>query len=469
VTDAGAPRRTEPAEPADPLQAVEPVQPAVQSAAPARPAPPASSPPPAPPASPPPTIDDFLVEPTRDLADWHWLWREDREFPIRSHRGLLGRFLVAWKRLLRPLVKVPLNDLWDRQRIFNVILLEHLRESRQLRHRDDQRIAYLETLNADGIDELMRHNDALFARADQKLDLYRREARDLLGSLGAALARLAPPPEEAGTAAGPIGEAGVAGPDAGASGPPSPPAGPDAGELALAHDEHAYFELERLHRGTEQEIRGRIARYLPYLAAGGPALDLGCGRGEALALLRDHGIAARGVDGSARMVAICRERGLDAVQGDLFAALAAVPSGSLGAVLSFHVVEHLPIGLLDRLVRLAWGALRPGGVLILETPSPLSLVVAARNFWLDPTHARPVHPESLRLSYELAGFDPVERLDLRPFPAAERLPEIDLSRLPAEQRALADAVNRLRDQLDELLYGCQDFGLIGVKPAAEVR
>jgi SAM-dependent methyltransferase len=394
-----------------------------------------------------PTIDDFLVEPTRDLADWHWLWKEDREFPIRSHRGPLGRVLIAWKRLLRPLVKVPQNDLWDRQRIFNVILLEHLRDERQLRLRDDRRIAYLEALDAEGIEELMRHNDALFARADQKLDRYRREVRDLLGSLGAALARV----QQA--------EAERVEQPAGGDGAP-------AADLARARDEHAYFELERRYRGTEEEIRERVSRYLPYLAAGGPALDLGCGRGEALAVLRDRGIPARGVDGSARMVAACRERGLEAAQGDLFAALAAAPPASLGAVLSFHVIEHLPIAALDRLVRLAWRALRPRGVLILETPSPLSLVVAARNFWLDPTHVRPVHPESLRLMYDLAGFDPVERLDLRPFPAAERLPEIDLSRLPAEQRALADAVNRLRDRLDELLYGCQDFGLVGVKPAA---
>jgi hypothetical protein len=104
-------------------------------------------------------------------------------------------------------------------------------------------------------------------------------------------------------------------------------------------------------------------------------------------------------------------------------------------------------------------------VLILETPSPLSLVVAARNFWLDPTHVRPLHPESLRLLYEMAGFAAVERLDLRPFTDAERLPEIDLARLPAEQRTLGDAVNRLRDHLDELLYGCQDFAMIGTKAA----
>jgi SAM-dependent methyltransferase len=432
VADAGAPPQ--------------PPQPHPSPAQPATPSPPL----PAAPTRPPPAIDDFLVEPTRDLADWHWLWKEDREFPIRSHRGLLGGLLVAWKRLLRPLVRVPQNDLWDRQRVFNLILLEHLRDAQLLRQRDDRRIAYLEALDAEGIEELMHHNDALFARADQKLDRYRREVRDLLGSLGAALAKVV------------VAAAG------GGSQLRAEPAAASS-TLAQARGEHAYFELERRYRGTEEEIRERIARYLPYLAAagGGPALDLGCGRGEALALLRDHGIAARGVDGSARMVAACRERGLAADQGDLFAALAAAAPGSLGAVLSFHVIEHLPIGALDRLVRLAWGALRPGGVLVLETPSPLSLVVAARNFWLDPTHVRPVHPESLRLLYELAGFDPIERLDLRPFAAAgaaEQLPEIDLSRLPPEQRALGDAVNRLRDHLDELLYGCQDFGLVGVKP-----
>jgi len=193
-------------------------------------------------------------------------------------------------------------------------------------------------------------------------------------------------------------------------------------------------------------------------------LDLGCGRGESLALLRDEGIAARGVDSSARMVSVCRERGLDAAEGDLFETLAAVPAGSLGGVVSFHVIEHLPGPMLGRLVHLAWRALAPGGVLILETPNPLSLVVAARNFWLDPTHQRPVHPESLKLLYDLAGFDPIERLDLRPFPGAERLPEIDLAHLPEEQRLLADRVNRLRDRIDELLFGFQDYGMVGTKP-----
>ncbi|HEY8021140.1 MAG TPA: class I SAM-dependent methyltransferase [Thermoanaerobaculia bacterium] len=384
-----------------------------------------------------PTLDDFLDEPSRDLADWRWLWKEDREFPIRSHRGALGKLLVLWKRATRPFVKAPQNDLWDRQRSFNLILLEHLERLDADRARHHDRIAYLEALAFEGVTELMHHNDALFSRVDQKLDRYRREARDLLGSLSGALA---------------VAEQGTPG---------------SLADLSRAREEHSYFELERRYRGTEEEIAERLSRYLPYLTGitgKGPVLDLGCGRGEALAILAARGVPASGVDGSARMVALCREHGLDAAEGDLFERLAAAPEKSLGGVVSFHVIEHLPAPSLDRLVRLAFRALMPGGVLILETPNPLSLVVAARNFWLDPTHRRPIHPDSLHLLYELAGFDPIERLDLRPFPDAERLPEIDLARLPEEQRHLADRVNRLRDRLDELLFGFQDYGMVGTKP-----
>jgi O-antigen chain-terminating methyltransferase len=400
-------------------------------------------------------LDDFLGEPTRDLADWTWLWRGDREFPIRSHRGFLGRLLISIKRLFRPLVKVPQNDLWERQRVFNLILLEYLRKQEEKdfdreERRDAQlarmndRLLYLEGLAFEGITDLMHHNDAVFARVDQKLDRYRREVYDLFGGLSAALARVE---QETGSGEKKGSEA--------------------VEQLIRIREEHAYIALERRYRGTPEEIAERISFYLPYLQGKGKVLDLGCGRGEALAVLKDHGVTAEGVDASARMVELCCERGLVASEGDLLEKLAAVPPGSLGGVVSFHVIEHLPPEVVDRLVRLASRALAPGGVLILETPNPLSVVVAARNFWLDPTHLRPVHPESLRLNYELAGFDPIERIDLRPFPEDERLPEVDLATLPVEQRPLADRINRMRDRLDELLFGFQDYGMVGTKPSRE--
>lgn len=401
-----------------------------------------------------PNLEDFLVEPTRDLAAWQWLWRGNHEFPIRSHRGALGWLLVLFKRLFRPLVKTPQNELWDRQRVFNVILLEHLLREAERADRHHDRIAYLEALDAEGITELMRHTDALYARVDQKLDFYRRETRDLLGGLGAALAAVEQQSAGDGRA-----------PAATAAGGEALAGAPLAG-VARAREEQTYFELECRYRGAEEDIAGRISHYLPWLTGKGKVLDLGCGRGEALALLAERGIPGIGVDSSARMVALCRERGLDVAEGDLLERLAAEPAESLGGVVSFHVIEHLPPEVVDRLVRLAYRALAPGGVLVLETPNPLSVVVAARNFWLDPTHRRPVHPETLRFLYDLAGFRPIERVDLRPFAEAERLPEIDLAALPAEQHALADRVNRLRDRLDEVLFGYQDYGLVGTKPAS---
>ncbi|MCP4653791.1 MAG: class I SAM-dependent methyltransferase [bacterium] len=396
-----------------------------------------------------PGIDLFLGEPTRDLGHWAWLWTGDHEFPVRSHRGLIGRFLVFCKRLLRPVVKSPVNDLWDRQRVFNLILIETLdrerRGSQELREhvgrmqRDFQaaieahagRLEDFDVRIASGMTEVMGHNDALFARVDQKLDRYRREARELWDRLGALIA-------------------------ATEASPPKP--------LAEVQREQSYLELERRQRGSEEEIAERIAAYLPHLEGRGEVVDLGCGRGEALELFAAHGIAARGVDSSGEMVARCRDKGLAAAKADLLDYLAEIEEGSLGGLVSFHVVEHLPPEALERLIRLAWRALGKGGALILETPSPLSVVMAARNFWIDPTHRRPVHPASLEVLFREAGFEPVQRFDLHPFPADERLPEIDLATLPEDQRALADSVNRLRDLLDDLLFGHRDFAMVGVKP-----
>jgi SAM-dependent methyltransferase len=394
---------------------------------------------PKPPADPEALINAFLGVPTRDLNRWARLWAEDLEFPVGSHRrGFFGRAITLLKRLFRPLVRTAGSDLWERQRVFNLILLETL-EQRTAEHQQaiEAHARLLEQHDrriAEGMADVMSHNDALFARVDQKLDRYRQESRELWHRLGAFIA-------------------------AGEEEPPR-----SLHPLREVQKEQSYLAFEARQRGSEEEIAQRVAAYLPYLEGKGTVLDLGCGRGEALEIFGSHGLEARGVDSSAEMVAHCQEKGLRAEAGDLFKYLQAVEEGTLGAIVSFHVIEHLPAPALDRLVRLAWLALAPGGVLIFETPSPLSLVMAARNFWIDPTHLRPVHPASLELTYREAGFEPVHRLDLHPFPKDEHLPEIDLALLPEEQRALADHVNRMRDLLDDLLFGARDFAMVGVKP-----
>jgi len=393
---------------------------------------------------PAPTVEKFAEGRANTVGEWGWLWEGDHEFPIQSHRGVFGRLIVGLKRLIRPLVKAPQADLWERQRKFNVVVVGLEQQIRDL-HRDltqvrndlhgdvkqhARRLDHLEEFKREGLDDITRHSDALFARVDQKFDRYRRESRELWNKLGALLA--------------------VSG-------------GQGAGALPRAHEELEYVNLEDRFRGLESDISDRLAVYEPYLKGRGQVLDLGCGRGEALAVLEGFGVEARGIDSSAEMVRACSDKGLTAQEGDLFEALAETAEGSLGAVVSFHVIEHLPAPSLGRLVRLAWRALAPGGVLILETPNPLSVVVAARNFWIDPTHSRPVHPAMLELMYEQAGFERVERIDLRQFGDEQRLPEISTAELPAEQQALAHEINALRDRLDDVLFGYQDFAVVGFK------
>lgn len=404
------------------------------------------------------SIEDFIGEPTRDLSAWRWLWEGNHSFPVVTRRpGVLGwveHLLKRFSRLFRPAVTLPQHDLWVRQQTFNLIVLENLeflqkapsdfiRDLRQVRDdlvRDVQnnhrRITYLEAFPREVLTDFNQHTDALYALMDQRLDRYRRESKHYWSRLGSLLALVSESGEE------PVSQA----------------------ALEEAWREQSYLELEDRFRGTREEISDRAQAYLGYLEGKGSILDLGCGRGEMLAVLEEHGLTARGVDQSEEMVSHCRNLDLTADRIDLFGALEQAPEGSLGGVLSVHVIEHLEPTELDRLVRLAWRALEPGGSLILETPNPLSLVVAARNFWLDPTHRRPVHPATLMLLFEQAGFDPVERLDLRPFEVEDRLPEIDLSDLSEDMKPVADHVNRLRDQLDELLYGFQDYAMVGTKP-----
>ena len=174
-------------------------------------------------------------------------------------------------------------------------------------------------------------------------------------------------------------------------------------EFGDGDDEDRYRRFEDLFRGSEETIAERQRVYLPLLREQAPVLDVGCGRGELLELLRDEGIAARGVDLDAGMVARCAEKGLDVALLDGVEALEAAPDASLGAVFCAQVIEHLPYERFHRFFALAQQKLRPGGLLIAETVNPHAQV-ALKHFWLDLTHEQPVFPEVALATAGVAGF-----------------------------------------------------------------
>ena len=175
-----------------------------------------------------------------------------------------------------------------------------------------------------------------------------------------------------------------------------------------------YADIEDRFRGEPDVILDRQSIYLPDVRAasercpGKPALDIGCGRGEWLGLLSENNIDAVGIDGNSTFVSHCRDLGLSASQGDGLSHLRESSDGEYSVISLLHVVEHLAYDYLAALLAESVRSLDPNGLLIVETPNCASLSVAASTFWIDPTHARPLHPEVLRFLIDRAGFRSME-------------------------------------------------------------
>lgn len=214
-----------------------------------------------------------------------------------------------------------------------------------------------------------------------------------------------------------------------------------------------YSELAALFRGGEEEIGERQAAYLPYLdALRSPysrAVDLGCGRGEWLDLLRQQGIAAVGVETNPEFVAKCRERGLEIYEANALAWLEQCPERSVDLVTAFHLVEHFSPNDLLRLLDGVLRVLRPGGMAIFETPNPANLQVGGRTFWLDPTHQRPLPSELLTFLVEARGFSQLEVVHLHPYPESFRF--------GPETGAIGEFLNNQ-------FFGPRDYAVVARRP-----
>jgi O-antigen chain-terminating methyltransferase len=320
---------------------------------------------------------------TRALAERFW--------PITAERPAGGGPKGAVKRFLRKLMRWYVEPLAADQRVFN--------------------------------DSVLKLVDALSERADASA-AAREQAERLVRELEERLARL----ERRAPAVG------------GTSVPVTVAAQPAAASVP------DYFAFESRMRGSVDSIRDRQRLYVDVLRDAAPVLDVGCGRGELLGLLREAGVEARGIDADSDMVAYARGDGLDVEQADLVEYLQAAADASLGAIFMGQVVEHLPAPTLVRTFQLAAAKLRPAGVLIAETINPLS-PIALRNYFADLTHAQPLVPETLELLARQSGFAETEIRYLNE--PAERLTEPD-------DPVIAANVRRLND----LLFAPLDYALV---------
>jgi len=343
----------------------------------------------------------------RDEAERLWSVSAERPFLYRA--GVWGRsrglLLVPAKSFLRKLMRWYVEPLAVDQRRFNASVLKLVDA---LSERADAALAVL---------------DRRFDELEPRVEEHGRRAHEL----DERLTRL----ERRERAVAP---------------PRAVPAGAEpAGQIVFPD----YFAYESRMRGATDVVRDKQRAYVEDFREAAPVLDLGCGRGEFLSLLREAGIEARGVDVDADMVAYARGDGLEVEHIGAVEYLETLEDGSLGGIFAAQLLEHLPAPTVVRVLELAAEKLRPGALLVAETINPVS-PIALRNYFADLTHAQPLVPETLELLARQAGFASVETRFLNE--PDEKLAE------PADPTIAANV-----RRLNELLFAPLDYAIIARK------
>lgn len=217
-------------------------------------------------------------------------------------------------------------------------------------------------------------------------------------------------------------------------------------------DEAMYVALEDHFRGAQEEIRARQMQYLPVMSRAPISdhyvLDLGCGRGEWLEVLKEAGVEARGVDSNLACVSECQGKNLQVIHADLVEHLRSLPDGECSVITMFQVLEHLPFPVLLDVLREIRRVLCINGLLIAEVPNSENLSVGASTFWIDPTHERPLFPGLLKFLATEIGFAKVDGMyssPIRETPALDGL-----------ERTVSECIMAVH----KAIYGPADFALI---------
>lgn len=403
--------------------------------------------------------------------------------PFTTHRGILGKLAILYKKVTLPLVRLPLCNYWEDQIAFNKIVTEHIQYNiyrfspssklannfrrtenvRSISSPDLANDSYLKKsvkkmlkpllspliryINKSLIGPVEQQMETLYTILDQKIETIDAKTgnrsrqiiertdylfEELDKKLETTLARLRSIDLNS--------------------------------EQGMVLSDKEYYQFTNLFRGDVHLIEERQKEYLEYFKNCNRVIDLGCGRGEFVQLLRNHNIQAIGIDTNREMVEFCKKEGLPVEEADSISYLSKCPENSLDGIFSAQVVEHLSVANVRLLLELAYRALKPDGCCIIETPNPMSLYAYSHYFHLDVTHKKPLHPQALRFLMEISGFKGLEIKFTSPVSQNDLLPEIKATdQMSEDVRTKLEEVNRIIHRLNQVIFGWQDYAVVGRK------
>jgi SAM-dependent methyltransferase len=344
----------------------------------------------------------------------------------------------AFKHRLAHLVRTMVARLLRPQETFNATLVEYVNTS-------------VRPLEA-AIDDVRRFHEALSARerrVEAAMAAMRAEHDELRSSVGVLQQATHHLSKDLVRRAASVAPAGSVAFEPTSAGSPS--------AAALHTLSHKYVGFEDAFRGSPEQIRSRLADYVAIFAGATDVLDIGCGRGEFLGLLREHGVSGRGIDLNDAMVEVCRDKGLEATKADALSYLRGLPDGALGGLFAAQVVEHLEPAYLTNLLEAASEKLRPGAPIVLETINPACWFAFFESYIRDITHVRPLHPDTLKFLLIASGFSQVDIRYRVPYPEHEKLQPIAASGGLSDS---AETINANVKKLNQLLFTYLDYAAV---------
>ncbi len=436
-------------------------------------------------------VDGMLLDLELEAFDRHreeanLRWGIGSEKPIASHRRVIGRFIVLFKKALRKMIRWYISPIVEEQNEFNAQVTGALNEMgnkliaiqsnfEQTHRKFSETYVQIEEAVDESNIKIEEAVDELNIKIKEAVDESNNKIKDSSESFQTKLEQIK---LEVGRTVQAmlqiknryesdysyltyrlksLGKDRIENTDKPAEqihkNAPEPDGSPIDGSIGPD-----YFLFENRFRGSESEIKENLRQYLPYFTHG-PILDIGCGRGEFLSLLAEKNIEAKGIDIYPDFVFYCQGKGLDVIKNDAVSYLEGLEDNTLGGIFLGQVIEHLKEAYLMRLLALSYRKLKPGACFIAETPNPTMLSTLSNSFYLDMSHERPVHPETMRFLMGYYGFNAVDIVFSKPSKIPYDLPVLEGDAHIQNLQAFNDGINLL----NSLLFGYQDYAVVGRK------